>query len=86
MDSGIDNATAKEILRQIAETTAGKPVRYLVLTHAHADHTTGARAFVAAGAQVICHENAATPILAFLTQGSKDAADPLSGKKGISRC
>lgn len=81
VDSGIDNATAKEILRQIAETTGGKPVRYLVLTHAHADHTTGARAFVAAGAQVICHENAATPVLAFLTQGSRDATDPLSGKK-----
>ena len=55
VDAGIDNATAKEILRQIAETTGGKPVRYLVLTHAHADHSTGARAFVAAGAVVVAH-------------------------------
>jgi uncharacterized sulfatase len=53
VDSGGDTATAKEILRQIAETTGGKPVRYLVLTHSHADHTTGARAFVAAGAPVV---------------------------------
>jgi cyclase len=81
VDSGIDNVTAKEILRQIAETTGGKPVRYLVLTHAHADHTTGARAFVAAGAQVICHENAATAVLAYITQASKDPADPLAGKR-----
>lgn len=81
VDAGIDNATAKEILRQIAETTGGKPVRYLVLTHAHADHSTGARAFVAAGAQVICQENAASPILAYVTQPPKGASDPMTGKK-----
>ena len=84
VDSGIDNGTAKEILRQIGETTGGKPVRYLVLTHAHADHSTGARAFVAAGAQVICHENAATPVLTYITQASQDPADPLAGKKTVS--
>ncbi|HEY3172866.1 MAG TPA: MBL fold metallo-hydrolase [Thermoanaerobaculia bacterium] len=84
VDSGGDVATAKEILRQIAETTGGKPVRYLVLTHAHADHTTGTRAFAAAGAQVICHEQAAPSILSYITQRSADPADPLSGKKGIS--
>jgi glyoxylase-like metal-dependent hydrolase (beta-lactamase superfamily II) len=81
VDAGIDNAIAKEMLRQIAETTGGKPVRYLILTHAHADHSTGAREFVAAGAQVICHENAASPILAYVTQPPKGASDPMSGKK-----
>ena len=84
VDSGGDTATAKEMLRQIAETTGGKPVRYLVLTHPHADHTTGTRAFVAAGAQVICHEHAAPSILGYITQPSNDPADPLSGKRGIS--
>lgn len=81
VDAGSDNAIAKEMLRQIAETTGGKPVRYLVLTHAHADHSTGAREFVAAGAQVICHENAATPILAYVTQPPKGTSDPMSGRK-----
>jgi cyclase len=84
VDSGIDNGTAKEILRQIAETTGGKPVRYLVLTHAHADHTTGARAFAAAGAQVICHENGAAPVLGYITRASSDASDPMSGKRSLS--
>jgi hypothetical protein len=31
----------------------GKPIKYLVLTHHHMDHTGGARAFVAEGATVI---------------------------------
>lgn len=74
IDSGIDNAIAKEILREVAGTTGGKPVRFLVLTHAHADHSTGAKEFVAAGAQVISHENAAGPILAYVTQ--RGASDP----------
>jgi len=84
VDSGIDNGTAKEILRQIAETTGGKPIRYLVLTHAHADHSTGARAFAAAGAQVICHENGASPVLAYITRPSSDASDPMSGNRTLS--
>ena len=81
VDSGADDAIAKEVLRQIAETTGAKPVRFLVLTHAHADHSTGAREFVAAGAQVICHENAASPILAYVTQPARGPSDPMSGKK-----
>ena len=47
VDSGNDNETAQAILKSIAET-AGKPVRYVVLTHAHGDHSRGARAFAAA--------------------------------------
>jgi glyoxylase-like metal-dependent hydrolase (beta-lactamase superfamily II) len=31
----------------------GKPIKYLVLTHHHMDHTSGARAYVAEGAAVI---------------------------------
>ena len=84
VDSGGDLATAKEVLRQIGVTTGGKPVRYLILTHAHADHSTGARAFVAAGAQVICQENAAPTVLPYITQASKDPAEsPLVGLRGI---
>jgi cyclase len=86
VDSGGDAASAKEILKQIAETTGRKPVRYLVLTHSHADHSSGLRAFAAAGAQVICHENAAAPILAFLTQAkTPDPDDPLAAKPNASR-
>lgn len=81
IDSGIDNAIAKEILREIAATTGGKPVRLVVLTHAHADHSTGAREFAAAGAQVVCHEAAAASILPYVTQPARGPSDPLSGKK-----
>jgi len=62
VDVGPDAATAKEILRQVAET-AKKPVRYAVMTHSHGDHIGGARTFAEAGAQIICQENAAPSVL-----------------------
>ena len=83
VDSGSDSATARDILKQIAETTGNKPVRLLILTHAHADHSGGARAFVAAGARILCQESIAGQMLAYVTQPASDPNDPLSGKTNI---
>ncbi len=83
VEAGADAATAREVLRQIAETTGSKPVRLLVLTHSHADHSGGARAFVAAGARVICQESIAGQILAYVTQAATDPTDPLAGKANL---
>ena len=80
VDSGNDAATAKLVLEKIAET-ANKPVRYLVVTHAHGDHATGAPVFAAAGARVICQENAA-PAIAYLLQGNRPV-DPKSPEAGV---
>lgn len=83
IDSGGDAASGKQILDLIAETTSGKPVRALILTHIHADHSGGARAFAAAGARVLCQENVSGQVLTLLTQASTDPADPLAGKTGL---
>ena len=83
VDAGADAANGAEILKAIAETTGGKPVRTLILTHAHADHSGGARAFAAAGARVVCQEGVAGQILAFVTQATSDANDPMYGKSSL---
>lgn len=44
---------SEEFIRKIKETVPGKPIRYLVVTHAHSDHAGGARAFIAEGATVL---------------------------------
>ena len=67
VDSGNDAETAKSVLGKIAET-AGKPIRYVVVTHAHADHAGGVAVFAAAGAHVICQENAVGPVAGLLAQ------------------
>ena len=76
VDAGATPSIARAMLQKIAET-AKKPVRTLILTHAHADHVGGARVFAASGAQVVCSENAATSIAGFLFSppNPKDPAD-----------
>ncbi len=44
---------SEELIRKIKETVPNKPIRYLVVTHAHSDHAGGARAFIAEGATVL---------------------------------
>jgi len=70
VDAGNDEATAKVLLEKIKET-AGKPVRYLVITHAHGDHAGGASVFVAAGAQIVCSENAAPALATFAAAATR---------------
>jgi glyoxylase-like metal-dependent hydrolase (beta-lactamase superfamily II) len=60
-----------------------QPVRTLILTHAHADHSGGARAFAAAGARIVCQEGVAGQILAFVTQATSDPNDPMYGKSSL---
>jgi glyoxylase-like metal-dependent hydrolase (beta-lactamase superfamily II) len=43
------------VLAEVAKLAPGKPVRYVVNSHAHFDHAGGLRAAVAAGAAVIAH-------------------------------
>lgn len=76
VDAGATPSIARAVLDKIAET-AKKPVRTLILTHAHADHVGGARVFAAAGAQVVCSQNAAAAIGGFLfaPPDAKDADD-----------
>jgi glyoxylase-like metal-dependent hydrolase (beta-lactamase superfamily II) len=44
---------SERLVAAIVESFPDRPLRYLVLTHAHEDHVGGVRAFVAAGATVI---------------------------------
>jgi len=83
VDSGGDYASGAEVLKAIAETTGGKPVRALVVTHTHADHVGGARAFTDAGARVISQEAVAAQVLAFLAQQAKEA--PASTARAATR-
>jgi glyoxylase-like metal-dependent hydrolase (beta-lactamase superfamily II) len=47
-------ALARELLAEIRRVTA-QPVRYVVVTHYHADHIYGLQVFKAAGATILAH-------------------------------
>jgi glyoxylase-like metal-dependent hydrolase (beta-lactamase superfamily II) len=83
VDSGGDAATGKALLDKIRET-AGKPVRYLIVTHAHGDHGAGAGPFAAAGAEVICHENAAPGVATIVSSASKSKISLVSFSERVA--
>jgi glyoxylase-like metal-dependent hydrolase (beta-lactamase superfamily II) len=47
---------ASAIIAKAKELIPGKPIKYVVNTHAHYDHSSGLRTFMAEGATVITHE------------------------------
>jgi glyoxylase-like metal-dependent hydrolase (beta-lactamase superfamily II) len=53
VDAPLASAYAAAMLGAIQKTVPGKPVRYLVSTHYHYDHSGGARPFMAAGATIV---------------------------------
>ena len=50
------DARSVELIAQAKAAIPGKPIGYVISTHAHFDHASGLRAFVAEGATIITHE------------------------------
>jgi glyoxylase-like metal-dependent hydrolase (beta-lactamase superfamily II) len=44
---------SRAVMARIAETAPGKPIRYVVPTHHHYDHTGGLRTLIASGATIV---------------------------------
>ena len=60
------NAEAAAWLRDRIKERFGKPIRYLILSHDHRDHSSGGEVFKAAGAIVVAHARAKATIIAEL--------------------
>ena len=57
------NAEAAKWLRQKIKNQFDKPIKYVILSHDHADHSAGAEVFQADGAIVIAHQKAKVQII-----------------------
>jgi glyoxylase-like metal-dependent hydrolase (beta-lactamase superfamily II) len=73
---------AERALTHIRETTGGKPIRYAVLTHYHADHAFGNEIFAREGTIIVSHENARRDFLARNLEQYADRArnDPAAAR------
>ena len=47
---------AAAVIAEVKKTVPGKPIRYLVNTHHHFDHSSGVRGFAVEGATIVTHE------------------------------
>jgi glyoxylase-like metal-dependent hydrolase (beta-lactamase superfamily II) len=53
VEAPLGDERSQAVIAAIRETAPGKPIRYVVPTHFHYDHTPGLRAFMAAGATIV---------------------------------
>jgi glyoxylase-like metal-dependent hydrolase (beta-lactamase superfamily II) len=57
VEGPLNDERALAVIAEARNLVAGKPIRYVVNSHHHFDHSGGLRAFVAEGAAVIAHES-----------------------------
>jgi glyoxylase-like metal-dependent hydrolase (beta-lactamase superfamily II) len=57
LEAGQSQARATAYVAEIKRQFPGKPIRYVMVTHPHADHTGGIPVLVAEGATIIAQEN-----------------------------
>ena len=56
MDAPLNEAHSLAVIAEIKKLVPNKPIRYVINTHHHFDHSGGLRTYVAEGATVITHE------------------------------
>jgi glyoxylase-like metal-dependent hydrolase (beta-lactamase superfamily II) len=56
VEAPLDEVRSAAVIAKIKETIPNKPIRYIVNSHVHFDHSGGLRTYVAEGATVVTHE------------------------------
>lgn len=57
VEAPLNEARSVAVIAETRRLIPGKPIRYLVNTHHHFDHSGGIRTYVALGATVVTHQN-----------------------------
>jgi cyclase len=78
VDTGFSERCARALADTIRARSGPLPIRYVVNTHRHDDHTGGNRYFAALGATFVAHEKAADEIQHNLTWAPGETGDTLS--------
>jgi glyoxylase-like metal-dependent hydrolase (beta-lactamase superfamily II) len=73
LDTNASPEVARGVLSDLRRLT-GRPIRWVVNSHVHFDHTFGNGVFAAEGAELICHESAAEELPAHAAGVRQEAA------------
>jgi cyclase len=82
IESQTDIFMATELIKEIREKISGLPIKYLVFSHFHSDHTLGAAAFLKENPSliIIAHENTAQHMLLYAAGEQKSWAEIVKQK------
>ncbi len=56
VEAPLNEARSLAVIEEVGRLVPGKPIRYLVNTHHHFDHSSGMRTYLAQGATIVTHE------------------------------
>jgi cyclase len=81
VDAAMDDRAAAALEDSIRSRSGSKPIRYVVVTHAHEDHVLGAKRFLDKGATLIAQANAGSAVDSILgrehqTKAATKGAEP----------
>ena len=65
VDGKLPGQANYDALMALIKTVSDQPVKYLIVTHHHADHSGNNQRFLDAGAQVVAHENLKKNLVAY---------------------
>ena len=70
-----------ELIAQI-KTVSDKPVKEVIITHVHQDHSGNTGRFIAAGARVTANQGEKAELATYTSPAGKEAAPAAGGKEG----
>jgi glyoxylase-like metal-dependent hydrolase (beta-lactamase superfamily II) len=81
----LNDDRALAVIAEARKLVPGKPIKYLIVSHHHFDHSGGVRAFAGEGATIVTHETARPYFERLLATPATVAPDHLakSGKKAV---
>jgi Zn-dependent hydrolases, including glyoxylases len=56
IEAPLDDGRSTAVMGEVKKLVSGKPIKYLVNTHHHIDHSGGVRAYAAEGITIVTHE------------------------------
>jgi glyoxylase-like metal-dependent hydrolase (beta-lactamase superfamily II) len=82
VESGQSDARGTAVMAAAKQAIPGKPIRFVVNSHAHFDHASGLAAAVAEGATILTHRNNEAMLERLLSNPRSLAGDSLSKVRG----
>ena len=85
VEAPLDDSRSAAVVAEVQKLVSGKPLRYLVISHHHFDHSGGVRGVAAEGVTVITHESSRAFFEQSLANPATISPDRLarSGKKSV---